>query len=90
MGTPGLNAAVMAPRHLPGDAARPKQLTVFVTLQVLPENAERFKEIHRPLWKKCSEEDECLLFDVFQDPETPGRFRFVEVWRQGRQWFEEV
>lgn len=27
---------------------------------------------------------------MFQDPEVPGRFRFVEVWSEGREWFETV
>ncbi|TVY55520.1 hypothetical protein LCER1_G004276 [Lachnellula cervina] len=66
-----------------------KQLTLFVTFQVAPENIEKFKEIHRPVWKACSEEVECLLFDVFQDPDQPGRFRFVEIWSKVREWFEK-
>jgi hypothetical protein len=75
------------------DSATPqpaKQLTLFVTFQVAPENIEKFKEAHRPVWKACSEEPECLLFDVFQDPEKPGRFRFIEVWSKSREWFEKV
>ncbi|KAL5342167.1 hypothetical protein BJX70DRAFT_395140 [Aspergillus crustosus] len=51
-----------------------KQFTIFVTLRVAPENIERFKAVHRPLWK--------------YDFDTPGRFRFVEVWNQSREWFE--
>jgi quinol monooxygenase YgiN len=90
MATPHLNASIMAPRRIPEAKAPGKQLTLFVTLQVLPENAERFKEVHRPLWKRCSEEEECLLFDVFQDLQTPGRFRFFEVWSRDRYWFEKV
>jgi hypothetical protein len=27
---------------------------------------------------------------VFQDPRTPGRFSFVEVWSESREWFETV
>jgi len=66
-----------------------KQLTLFVTFQVASANIEKFKEAHRPVWKACSEEPECLLFDVFQPPDQPGRFRFVEVWSKGREWFEK-
>jgi quinol monooxygenase YgiN len=93
MGTPGLNASIMAPRTIhPQDSTSPpnKQLTLFVTIQVDPSNIEKFKEAHRPVWKACSEEPECLFFDVFQDPESPGRFRFVEVWSKSREWFEKV
>jgi quinol monooxygenase YgiN len=67
-----------------------KQFTLFVTFHVAPDNIERFKEAHRPLWRHCADEPECLLFDVFQDLEEPGRFRFVEVWNQSREWFEKV
>jgi len=67
-----------------------KQLTLFVTFQVASANIEKFKEAHRPVWKACSEEPECLLFDVFQHPDQPGRFRFVEVWSKGREWFEKL
>ncbi|KAL4862685.1 hypothetical protein BDV12DRAFT_202812 [Aspergillus spectabilis] len=67
-----------------------KQFTIFVTLRVAPENIEKFKAVHRPLWKYVAEEPECLLFDVFEDLDAPGRFRFVEVWNQSREWFETV
>ncbi len=87
MATPYLNASIMAPkRPLPSS----KQLTLFVTIRVSPENIEKFKEAHRPVWKACSQEPECLLFDVFQDPDIPGRFRFMEVWSKDRSWFEKV
>ena len=87
MATPSFNASIVAPK---GHASSNKQLTPFVAIQVAPDNVEKFKEAHRPVWKRCSEEPECLLFDVFQDPEVPGRFRFVEVWSKGRLWFEQV
>ena len=49
---------------------------------------EEFKAAHRPVWAACAAEPECVLFDVFQDPEQPGRFRLVEVWDATREWFE--
>ena len=87
MPTPALNASVVAPK---GPAPSNKQLTVFVTIHVSPSEVEKFKEAHRPVWKNCSEEPECLLFDVFQDPEVKGRFRFIEIWNESREWFEKV
>ncbi|KAL4877034.1 hypothetical protein BJY04DRAFT_199139 [Aspergillus karnatakaensis] len=65
-----------------------KQFTIFVTLRVAVENIEKFKAVHRPLWKYVAAEPENILFDVFEDLDAPGRFRFVEVWNQGREWFE--
>ncbi|KAI3401212.1 hypothetical protein diail_11918 [Diaporthe ilicicola] len=66
------------------------QLTLFVTFHIKHDLIEKFKEAHRPVWAACAEEPECLLFDVFQDPGQPGRFRFVEVWNASREWFENV
>jgi quinol monooxygenase YgiN len=66
-----------------------KQLTLFVTFYVKPDLIEDFKAAHRPAWAAVAAEPECLLFDVFQDPEQPGRFRFVEVWNASREWFEK-
>jgi quinol monooxygenase YgiN len=67
-----------------------KQVTLFVTIQVAVENIEKFKEAHRPVRAQCAREDECLLLDVFQDSDCPGRFKFVEVWRRNGEWFEKV
>jgi len=66
------------------------QLSLHVTIQVAPENAEAFLAALRPTWAGCSSEPECLFFDVFQDPKTPGLFRFVELWSKDREWFETV
>ena len=71
-------------------SATQKQLTLFVTLHIKPYLIDDFKAAHRPVWAACAAEPECLLFDVFQDPAQPGRFRFVEVWSKDRKWFEEI
>ncbi|KAK5710195.1 hypothetical protein LTR17_019085 [Elasticomyces elasticus] len=65
-----------------------KQLTLFVDFHVQPSLIEAWKSAHRPVWKACSREPECLLFDVFHDPLDPGHFRLVEVWSRDRAWFE--
>lgn len=70
--------------------ASKKQLTVFVTVTVAPESIPAFKAAHQPVWAACAKEPQCLFFDVFQDPEKIGRFRFVEVWSESREWFETV
>ncbi|USW56080.1 Putative antibiotic biosynthesis monooxygenase domain-containing protein [Septoria linicola] len=66
-----------------------KQLTLFVTFKIQPDRIEEFKEAHRPVWAACAAEPECLFFDVFQDPQAPGTFRFVEIWSKDREWFEK-
>ncbi|KAF2462779.1 uncharacterized protein BDR25DRAFT_247797, partial [Lindgomyces ingoldianus] len=72
----------------PTSPAPPKQLTLFVTFHIHPHLIPTFLSAHRPVWAACTPEPECLLFDVFQDPSRPGRFRFVEVWSRDREWFE--
>ena len=67
----------------------PTQLALFVTLRVSPANAEALAAAHRPVWAACAREPECLVFDVWQDPEDKGRFRFFEVWSRDREWFEK-
>ena len=64
------------------------QVTLFVTFHVKPFCVEDFKAAHRLVWSACAAEPECLLFDVFHDPEQPGRFRFIGVWNASREWFE--
>jgi quinol monooxygenase YgiN len=65
-----------------------KQLTLFITFTIDPSKIETWKEAHRPVWAACAAEPECLLFDVFEDPAAPGTMRLVEVWSEGREWFE--
>jgi quinol monooxygenase YgiN len=70
--------------------AMAKQLTLIVNIRVKPEDAEKLVDAHRPIWASCANEPECLFFDVFQDPEDKGKFRFIEVWSKSRKWFEDV
>ena len=67
-----------------------KQLSLHVTIQVAPHNVDAFLEALRPCWAGCVAEEENIFFDVFQDPETPGRFHFVELWSKDKEWFFEV
>jgi quinol monooxygenase YgiN len=71
-------------------SSQKKQLTLFVTFHVDPAKIEAWKEAHRPVWAACSQEPQCLLFDVLENPSTPGRMRLVEVWSESREWFESV
>jgi len=64
------------------------QTTLFVDFHVQPSRVEEWKAAHRPVWEACSREPECLLFDVFHDPQDPCHFRLVEVWGASREWFE--
>jgi len=66
------------------------QLTLFVDFFIQPHLIPQWKAAHRPVWAVCAREPNCLLFDVFEDPEDRGHFTLVEVWRATKQWFLEV
>ena len=63
-----------------------KQVTHFVDFYIQPDRIEEWKQAHRPVWAACANEPQCLLFDVFQDPEEIGHFRLLEVWSGDRKW----
>ena len=67
-----------------------KQTALHVTIQVAPHDVPAFLEALRPCWAGCASEEENLFFDVFEDPETPGLFRFVELWSKDKEWFFDV
>jgi quinol monooxygenase YgiN len=62
-------------------------LFLHVAIQVAPKDVPAFLEALKPCWQACVNEPECLFFDVTQDPENPGSFRFVEAWSKGKEWF---
>lgn len=72
------------------DQGSTPQLTLFVDFYVQPSLIADWKAAHRPVWDKCANEPECILFDVFEDPDDLGHFRLVEVWSATREWFETV
>lgn len=67
-----------------------RQNALHVSLQVAPHNVDAFLEALRPCWAVVVAEKENLFFDVFQDPETPELFRFVELWSRDKEWLSVV
>ena len=65
-------------------------LTLIVDFHLQPHLIPQWKSAHRPVWSACALEPNCLLFDVFVDPEDPGHFTLVEIWDATKQWFLEV
>jgi quinol monooxygenase YgiN len=65
------------------------QLALFVDFFIQPHMINQWKEGHRPVWAGCAQEPNCLLFDIFEDPEDRGHFTVVEVWGATKQWFLE-
>lgn len=62
-------------------------ISLHVTITVAPENIDKFLEALRPCYEAVIAEPDCTFFEVFQDPEKPGRFRFVENWTKAKDWF---
>ena len=64
-----------------------RSLFLYVTIRVSPSDVPAFLEAFRPCWEGVVSEPENIYFDVTQDPERPGLFRFVEVWTKDKEWF---
>ncbi|KAH7394307.1 hypothetical protein BKA66DRAFT_438668 [Pyrenochaeta sp. MPI-SDFR-AT-0127] len=65
-------------------------ISVHVSVTVAPENAQKFLELFRSIYETVSAEPECVFFEVYQNPATPGEFKFVENWNGTQEWFREV
>jgi len=65
-------------------------LSFHVKIAVAPENAEKFLAALKPVFEKFTAEPDCTYFEVFQDPENPGTFRFVENWNATKEHIVEV
>jgi len=44
----------------------------------------------KPAYKAVIAEPENVFFEVFQNPENPGEFRFVENWNASVEWMLNV
>jgi quinol monooxygenase YgiN len=65
------------------------QTTLLVTIRIDPDNIEEFLRALRPCWEACSQEPECIYFEIFHSEAEPGLFRFVEIWTKDEEWFRE-
>ena len=65
-------------------------VSLHVRITVTPENAAKFLEYLKPCYDVVSAEPECVFFEVFQNPATPGEFKFVENWHATVDWLKDV
>lgn len=61
-----------------------------VKITVLPENAEKFLTALKPVFEKLAAKPKYTYFEVFQDPENPSTFHFVENWNTAKEHIVEV
>ncbi|OQU99870.1 Fungal specific transcription factor domain-containing protein [Cladophialophora immunda] len=66
------------------------QTILLVTITVDPSDIDEFLKGLHICYDRCVEEPECLSFEVFHSQDSPGRFRFLEIWAKDREWFESV
>lgn len=57
-----------------------QEISLHVTIHIAPENVPKFMEAYKPIFDKVTAEPECTFFQVYQSPEDPGTFTWVENW----------
>lgn len=65
-------------------------LSLHVVITVAPENVDKFLAYLKPAYDAVCAEQENIYFEVLQDPERPGRFKFVENWNCSKEWLMTV
>jgi len=71
--------------------AKPNEtISLHVRITIAPENVPAFLESLKPVYDAVTAEPECTLFQVYQSPEEPGVFKFVEHWNASKEWMVSV
>ncbi|KAF2973413.1 hypothetical protein GQX73_g168 [Xylaria multiplex] len=63
--------------------------SLHVTVYIAPENVDRFLAAFKPVFNKVVAEPECLFFEMYQNPQEPGKISWVEDWSKSPEWFLE-
>lgn len=58
----------------------PNGLSFHITATIDPKDNETFLEAFRTVYHLVAAEPECVFIEVFQSPEQPGVFKWVEHW----------
>jgi quinol monooxygenase YgiN len=65
-------------------------ISLHVSITVAPENVQKFLEALKPAYDAVCAEPNNTFFEVYQKPDQPGTFKFVENWNADTQWMMEV
>lgn len=68
----------------------PKRLSIHVTVVIDPVNITLFLQALKPAVDAVVKERLNTFFEVFQNPDTPGEFRWVEHWSEDIDYFNNV
>jgi quinol monooxygenase YgiN len=52
--------------------------TLVVEFTIKPESVEKMEKLMREAYKQTNKEPGCKLYDFHRNPETPGKYVFVE------------
>ncbi|KAI1810228.1 hypothetical protein GGS20DRAFT_568449 [Poronia punctata] len=63
--------------------------SLHVTVYVSPEDVDRFLAAFKDVFDKVVAEPECLFFEMYQNPQEPGKISWIENWSKSPQWFLE-
>lgn len=65
-------------------------MSLHVTYYIEPSKVDDFLAALKPAYDGVIAEPECIFFEVYQSPDNPGVFKFVENWNCTTEWFMNV
>ena len=65
-------------------------ISLHVTCTIAPENADKFLAAFKDCFDHVIKEPDCTFFELYRDPENPGRFKWVENWSRDKDWLIKV
>ncbi|KAF2736500.1 hypothetical protein EJ04DRAFT_511002 [Polyplosphaeria fusca] len=71
-------------------ASQNPSISLHVKLTVAPESVDKFLEALKPAYDAVIAEPKCTFFEVFQNPNAPGEFKFIENWDATVDWLQNV
>jgi hypothetical protein len=68
----------------------PSRVSLHVTFHIDPSNVPAFLKALKPAYDAVIAEPECVFFEVYQSPTTPGQIKFIENWDASVEWLMNV
>jgi quinol monooxygenase YgiN len=64
--------------------------SLHATVNISPDNLPAFLEAFKTTFDHVSKEEECLFFEMYQNPNSAGELSWVENWSKSPEWFMSV
>lgn len=61
-----------------------------MTFHIDPQQLDAFFEALKPAYDAVTAEPECAFFEIYRDPNVPGKIKFVENWNASLEWLTTV